>query len=399
MPEGIVQQVVEQFAQRIGVGGHPGGRVVVAGVVAQVHAGVQRVGDAVGQGLRQPLRQVQRQQLADALARRLGAGQRQQLGGGAGGAVRQLTDVLQRLRGVFRALAGLGALHVHAQPGQRRAQLVRGIGQEAFLQRHHVLEPAEQAVDGLGQRQDLHRDVRAGHRAEVALAVVEPAHRRLQHAQADAHAMPHQHQQRAGEQQFGRQHQHQDLAGAAVAVVQGLGHRHGEPVARLQRRGQQQAGHAHRHAVVHAVVVQHHSADLGRIRVLGNRLGTAADHPVAAAVELEEHPAVAAVLQQLPRLQGQRHALAGVVDRVRQALRVLLQVHVVDVIGVLEHQQVEQRRHHQHQQHGRDQQERQQSLAQAGMAVGRRVRGGGRAHCEVCAWSAAGEAACDSSSR
>ncbi|MCW0462302.1 hypothetical protein NB717_003370 [Xanthomonas sacchari] len=360
---------------------------------------MQGVGDALGQRLRQPLRQIQRQQRADALARGLGAGQRQQLGGGAGGAVGQLADVLQRLRGVFRALAGLGALHVHAQPGQRRAQLVRGVGEEAFLQRHHVLEAAEQAVDGLGQRHDLHRDVGTGHRAEVALAVVEPPHRRLQHAQADPHAMPDQYQQRAGEQQFGRQHQYQDLAGAAVTVVQGLGHRHGEPVARLQRRGQQQAGHTHRHAVVHAVVVQHHPADFGRIRMRRNRLGAAADHPVAAAVELEEHPAVAAVLQQLPRLQGQRHALAGVVDRIRQALRVLLQVHVVDVIGVLEHQQVEQRRHHQHQQHGRNQQERQQSLAQAGVAVCRRLRGRGRAHCGSCAWSAAGEAARDSSSR
>ncbi len=208
--------------------------------------------------------------------------------------------------------------------------------------------------------------------------------------------MPDQRQQRAGQQQFGRQHQHQDLARPPVAVVQGLGHRDRQAVVGLPCRRHDQAGHAHRGAVGHALVAQRHPAERGRRVVRRDRLRAVADHAVVAAAHFEEHPAFAAVFEQAPGLQRQRKAGAGIVDRLGQAQRVLLQVHVVDMVGVLEHQQIEQRRDHQHQQHGRDQQERQQAPAQAGMGGGcaRRLGCHGRAH-DACGSSAVR----DSSSR
>ena len=56
-------------------------------------------------------------------------------------------------------------LQVHLQTGQRRAQLVGGIGKETLLNRAGLAHPAKQLVERLDGRRNLERSTRFGERA------------------------------------------------------------------------------------------------------------------------------------------------------------------------------------------------------------------------------------------
>ena len=90
----------------------------------------------------------------------LGARHRQQLVDHVRGALARAGDLLQRLLQRLRvALAGvdlaLRQLGLRAQPGQRRLQLVRGVGEEVLLRADRLVQPRQQVVDRAHQRRHL----------------------------------------------------------------------------------------------------------------------------------------------------------------------------------------------------------------------------------------------------
>ena len=91
--------------------------------------------------------------------------------------------------------------------GERRAQLVRGIGGEAALQPERVAKPCEQVVERLHQRRTSAGSPQRGQRVERGRAAAAPARRRA-FAAARGAADDEPHQQR--EQRQHRQHRHED---------------------------------------------------------------------------------------------------------------------------------------------------------------------------------------------
>ena len=51
----------------------------------------------------------------------------------------------------------LGRVEARAENGDRRAQLMGGVGREAALPRDAGVEPSQRAIDGLDERNDLRR--------------------------------------------------------------------------------------------------------------------------------------------------------------------------------------------------------------------------------------------------
>jgi len=152
MAHGIVQQVLDGPVQRLAVAAHPGAAVQVQG-----HLGArlrQAAGDLAGHlaqlqlprlGGRWALVQPrERQQVLDHAAEPQGVGEH---------ALRQAPPVRP-----LRMLAGDLELGPHA--GQRAAQLVGGVGDEAALAPPGLLEPVEHAVQGDAEPVDLVLGVR-----------------------------------------------------------------------------------------------------------------------------------------------------------------------------------------------------------------------------------------------
>ena len=88
---------------------------------------------------------------------RLRAREREQLARRAAGTGRQALDVDQRFAHAVRARIGKRALGLQAQARERRAQLMRGVGDEAILQFEQAAQAREQEIDRVRQRPDLDR--------------------------------------------------------------------------------------------------------------------------------------------------------------------------------------------------------------------------------------------------
>ncbi len=184
----------------------------------------QRARHPFGAGLEGQRRQVDLHEASRLLAR-LGARQRQQLirephraiGGGA-----QLVHGAQGLLGVARH-GGLLGMQLHR--GQRRAQLVRGIGDELALRVERGLQAPEQRVHGAGEGPDLERHLGLVDRLQrgMSLPVQRIGQMRerpellVHHAPDDAPAGQQQQQQRHHDR-------HQEFGGDLVAVPHRLGH-------------------------------------------------------------------------------------------------------------------------------------------------------------------------------
>jgi hypothetical protein len=175
-----VHQVGERFAQQERVALDRRRRELEAEVdVARERLVHPRVGLAFGERL-------QVDQRSGRARARLGAREREQLVGEARGAHRRLVHLLDLRARRFRQRLRERELGVRAQAGERRAQLVRGVGEEALLLEARGGDLGEQAVERAHQRPRLLRRARGVDRAQVArgarLDLVRQARERLQAA-------------------------------------------------------------------------------------------------------------------------------------------------------------------------------------------------------------------------
>ena len=244
---------------------------------------------------------------------RLGAREDQQLVGQPSGAQRRLVQPLQRPAHLLGIGLLQGELRLRLDAGERGAQLVRRIGEEAPLRRRRHLQVGKKPIDRAHQRARL-----AGRRGlvqwmEIAVGAGADLFRESgQRDQPASHPEPHQ-QQRCCSHAHGRQqHAQHDLATQLIA----LGHRLGD----LDQAGSLAAGSAqsdHPHAfTLEAVFVDDAHAACLHARGRGNGIARYA-LPVGAA-----HGVVDVVVgvgtQQLLRLRSQlqhrpavHHAHAG----------------------------------------------------------------------------------------
>ncbi|KAG0748961.1 hypothetical protein G6F24_015314 [Rhizopus arrhizus] len=136
---------------------------LAAAAVAEVDAIADRLRHAHANPLRDQFAQVQR---FHRVRHGLCPAQRQQLGADPGGALVEPADVLQGFAHGVRVAMRQRLVNVQGHAGQRRTQLVGGIGDEAVLQGDHLGLAREQIVDGADQRLDLFRHVGIGARRQ-----------------------------------------------------------------------------------------------------------------------------------------------------------------------------------------------------------------------------------------
>lgn len=164
---------------------------------------------------------------------RLGAGQREQLVGQAYRAVGcrlQLAQCVVCHRGIHRLHRAVG---VQLDGGERRAQLVRGIGDELALRIQRISQPGQQCVERADQRLHFGRHLgfieRRQRARRLAIELVGEDLQRhqffLEHVREDQAAHHQQQDQRHGDRK-------QDLVGGGLAPVQQLGHFHHDGSAR-----------------------------------------------------------------------------------------------------------------------------------------------------------------------
>src|SRR5688572_21536766 len=149
--ERVVHQVGKGFAQEKRVAVNRRRFELEAKIdVARERLAHPRLGLASGDALEIHLR-------SQGARARFGARQGKELVGKARGADRRLMDLLELRAAGLRDRLGERELGVRLQAGERRAQLVRGIGEKALLlaaRRRHFLE---QAVEGTDQRPSFFR--------------------------------------------------------------------------------------------------------------------------------------------------------------------------------------------------------------------------------------------------
>ena len=148
--DAVVEQVGDQPFEQAGVAGGPGRLEVVADLDLRLLGPRPQVGDAVA-GERGDV---------DGLlvtGGRLAARQQQQAGDQPLAAVDGVTHGLAHLAQLLGAGVGVGERHVDlgAHDGQGRAQLVRGVGDEVALAGEGAVQPAEHAVEGVGELAEL----------------------------------------------------------------------------------------------------------------------------------------------------------------------------------------------------------------------------------------------------
>ncbi len=240
---------------------------------------------------------------AHGLAAVFGTRQGQQLVHHVRGALAGQGDVAQRLH--HRVRVGAPALDLarhqlglHAQPRQRRLQLMRGVGQEVALRGHGLLQALQQVVDGRHQRRHFLGHAAVRDRAEVgAVAAADALLQFGQRQDAARQRQPHQQHGQRQDDELRQDHALDDLGGQARALVQGLRHLHQRGAARTVAgtrrsrlaRGQlhMQIGHAHRLAGDLVVAVMQLAGSLHRVH-RHRQVGRAGQEFAAPAQHLEE---------------------------------------------------------------------------------------------------------------
>ena len=151
------------------------------------------------------------------------------------------------------------------QAGQRRAQLVGGVGNKAALLRYLAVHLGQQHIDGGGQRPYfVGRVVHFDGGQITGAAVFYPPPQAAQRRQATADAGPHQH---AGQQHHAQQrqaHVDQDLARQLGVQRPAFGHLHQHQLRPLGGAGHQVLGGDAYFLAFHARVVEKTVTSLGR---------------------------------------------------------------------------------------------------------------------------------------
>jgi hypothetical protein len=231
--------------------------------------------------------------------------QREELVGEARGADRGEVHLLELRAAFVRHRLRERELGVHLQPGERRAQLVRRVGEEALLHVAGGGHLGEQPVQRADQRARLRRRALGVDRPQVArrarLDLLREAREGLQ---AVLHAEPDDHQRGEGDHHVRKQALQQVLARQALALHGGLADEHG---AGRAAAGRLHRDHAHLLAVVHGVV---RDAVTRRRR----QVGVARDFQAGGAHHAVEHAVEAVGAQHLLDRRGQLEAVGGLVD-------------------------------------------------------------------------------------
>ncbi len=203
--QGVVDEVAQQHTQARALAHQAEGRALAD---AQVDAaGVGQRGE-IGDAFLDQRVQGQRLEL-HAPRVRFEAGHVQQLFHQMRGAIHARRQLLQRVLTRGGILRPAGELGLQADGGERAAQFVGGVGDEAALAGHGAVQTREQVVEGIHQGRDLARQTRAVQRLQPRRATLHdlPAHlfegrQRARHGGADEQAKHH-HQHAERDQQPG----------------------------------------------------------------------------------------------------------------------------------------------------------------------------------------------------
>ena len=242
-------------------------------------------------------------------------GQRQQLLRQGGGALHRALHLAHQRGRLHRP--ALPGLQLGLQYGQRRAQLVRGIGHEALLLGQHVAHARHQRVERPHHRQQFGPAVRFGQRRQrLPIALVQFAAQVAQGAQCMVDRQ-HRHQRHGQQQQpLGGQCLPQQRARHRFAVGQRLGHLHRHDAGALVAF-HRLVDHSHAHrCVAHLVVVQAHQTGVAgrrrqRAAVARQRFITRQQFSLQPGDAVEEHPSGLGRVQFQHRIgHGHAHALA-----------------------------------------------------------------------------------------
>jgi len=253
-----------------------------------------------------------------------------------------LERALDRLRVAAGVDLALRQLRLHAQAGQRRLHLVRGIRQEVLLRAHGVIQARQQVVDRAHQRRHFLGHVVLVDRAQVlALAAADALLQRVQRRDAARQREPHQQHRQRQDHELRQDHALDDLGGQARALVQRLGHLHDDAAVGARRRADPQVGDAHR-VVVHGVVAELHLvgggalvARRGELRVAARQLALRVAHLEPDAVDVvAAQERGGGLVQPQVAAAGQAAVEGGVgAHLARHAVRELAQLAVVGPVG------------------------------------------------------------------
>ena len=280
--------------------------------------------------------------LRQAAAGGFGTRQRQQLVDGVGGAYAGAADLLERLFQLVGIGLALRQVGLHAQAGQRRLELVRGIGQKTFLRGQRQLQAAEQIIDRRHQRRHFF-----GHRAfverahVVGLAGADASFELRQRLDAAHQCQPHQQHRQRQRDELRHHHALDDLGGQRLALFQRLGHLHQHGLALGHIDIDPGVGHAHVFAAHHVLAQAHFTIDgflLGRRQ---RQVLLAAQKLAARAQHLVVHQVTVIGAQDFAGRCGQRkkHLLITHHHQLGQRLHVVFERPVKRLAGnVLRHQ-------------------------------------------------------------
>lgn len=145
--DSVVDQVAQQDLQGLGLAGHAGMLRLGGQRQPQVHAALLSRRRRVGHGLARQIGQHHGLGRSACGGLRLLAGQDQQLLDQARGAVYAAGQALHGQHACAGVAGALQALHLQLERGQRRAQLVRGVGHEMLLRLEGMLHARQQAIE------------------------------------------------------------------------------------------------------------------------------------------------------------------------------------------------------------------------------------------------------------
>ncbi len=214
----VVDQVAEQGAPRIGVAGDRRRR---GAIESQIDAPRMRHRLALGNHLARERREIDR--LSRARRVRVEARQGEQLLGEVRSAQQALAQRAQRLVALGVIGRALDELRLQPERGERRAQLVRHVGDEAPLRAERALQAREQVVHRMHRRLDLARQAVERERLErVGAAAPDVGGERAKRREPAADAEPHRERDQRHEQEEGRDVAQRDIGAQPEARALGL---------------------------------------------------------------------------------------------------------------------------------------------------------------------------------
>ena len=249
--DGVLDQVRDRLAEQHLAPVDPGG---ARPVVAEVHPPREGVGDVRGARLAREDVEVEEARLAALAGLAPGEGEelvrepRRRLG--------VLVEGHDRLVDGARVLLAQDELGLGLDDRERRAELVRRVGDEPPLPGDRAPEPLHQVVDGGDERRDLRgRPLELDGREVVGGPARDRIARLVERAQAARHAEPDDPRGEDDEGRLGHGLPEHQLSGAGAAAVHGLRHLHEHRGGRVGGVAGGQGGDAHRIAAIHGVVI------------------------------------------------------------------------------------------------------------------------------------------------